>query len=382
MKTQPHYRHEYVVNVDPFNGSLCNYQNTRLHFKAMKSIRAACLFSLLSLCSGQAYASELRLFADDTVLNAVLSAPLTQVYAQKKEDVRLYMPGSLSFLAADGSKQRLELSIKTRGVFRRANCRLPPLLLNFKKKSVANTLFASQDKLKLVSPCSPTKNNQQRLIMEYLAYQAFEVVTDISLKTRLVRMSYVDSDNKKKPWTHLTFVIEDEKELAQRHGVSAIHRPKLQAGQLSDSQATLVELFQFMIGNTDFSLTRVPGSKNCCHNMQILGARDATTDLWPVPYDFDSAGLVDADYAAPSVKLPIKDVKKRLFRGRCRSAEVLAESIEKFKHHQQDIIGLFADSVHLNDRFRKKSVNYLNQFFDIVHNPKRVESEISNRCRG
>lgn len=348
----------------------------------MKCFRSLCLL-LSAILTGQSLAADtLPLFADDSVVNSVLSAPLTQVYGQKNDDVRLYMPATLSFLAPDGSKQRLDLSLKTRGVFRRANCRLPPLLLNFKKKLVADTLFEKQDKLKLVSPCAPSTNNQQRLVLEYLAYKAFEKVTDKSLKTRLLRMSYIDSDNKKKPWTHLTFVIEDEGDLARRHDLKTIHLPKVEAHQLNSSQAALVELFQLMIGNTDFSMTRVPGGKDCCHNMQILGHKGATGEFLPVPYDFDSAGLIDADYAAPSAKLPIKDVKKRLFRGLCRSDDVMNEAIDRFIQARPGIMALFADSEHLSDRYRKKSLKYLEQFFSILDDPERVQSQITGRCRG
>ncbi len=348
----------------------------------MKRLLATVVFMYLGMASQAHAANVLPLFSDESSITAVLSAPLTQVYSHKKDDVRLYMPATVSFLDPDGTKRRLDLTVKTRGVFRRAHCRLPPLLLNFKKKSVADTLFAGQDKIKLVSPCSATNNNQQRLILEYLAYKAFEKVSDTSLKTRLIRMSYIDTDNKKKPWTHLTFFIEDESDLARRQGMKAIHVPKVRPDQLDPVQAMRVELFQFMIGNTDFSMTGVPGQKDCCHNLQILGHKGSDRGYAPVPYDFDSAGLIDADYAAPSAKLPIKDVKKRLFRGRCRSDDVVSEAIESFRESRSDILALFADSTHLNNRFRKKSVQYLEEFFDILDSPKKVQTHIAGRCRG
>lgn len=347
----------------------------------MRFIHKIGLLVATSIWHNGAAADQLPLFTDETPLNVVLSAPLSQVYGQKKEDVRMYMPATLSYLGDDGSKQRLNLSVRTRGVYRRANCRLPPLQLNFKKKTVVGTIFGGQDKIKLVSPCAPTDNNQQRLILEYLAYKAFEVVTDKSLNTRLLRMSYIDTDNKIKPWTHTTFVIEHESDLAKRHDLKAMHVPKVPKHQVDSHQAALVEVFQLMIGNTDFSMVISPGTKDCCHNMQILGQKGASDGFLPVPYDFDSAGLIDATYARPSIKLPIKDVKDRLFRGRCRDDDSLMSAIERFKQVRPEILALFTESEHLNKRFRKKSVKYLDQFFALIDDPKRVQSQIIDRCR-
>ncbi|MFC2096584.1 hypothetical protein ACFLQ3_02680 [Bacteroidota bacterium] len=41
-------------------------------------------------------------------------------------------------------------------------------------------------------------------------------------------------------------------------------------------------------------------------------------DLIPVPYDFDFAGLVNADYANPAEVLDIENVTERYFLGLCR----------------------------------------------------------------
>ncbi len=340
------------------------------------------LLACALLVSGQAIADENILFAEDTTIPMVLTAPLTQIYAQKKSDVRLYMPGAIAYQALDGGKQRLELSVRTRGVFRRAQCRLPPLRLNFKKKGVKDTLFAGQNKLKLVSPCAANKASQQLLLLEHLAYQAFELVSDKSLKTRKVRMSYVDSDGRKKPWTHLTFLIEDEKELAKRHGMKAIHVPKVEVDQLNAEQTSLVELFQLMIGNTDFSTLRGPNGTDCCHNVQLLGNKNSTSDFYPVPYDFDSSGLVDASYALPADKLPINDVRKRLFRGRCKPDEVWTTAIETFLQKEIEIIGLFNNTDNLDKYHRKKSVSYIQKFFAMLKNPKLVQKNIVKACVG
>ena len=213
-------------------------------------------FVLLLISSAQASANPL--FEEDSVLNIVLNAPLNQTYVQRKAKDRLWMQGNLSYLANDASKQKLDISIRTRGIFRREHCKLPPLSLNFRKKQTKNTLFSGQDKLKLVSPCSANKNDQQNLILEYLAYRTLSQVTDYALDTRLVRISYIDSDNKRKPWTHYAFLIEHENDLAKRLDSVPIHAPKISSKQLEQNHTGLVEMFQLMIANTDYSTIRGP----------------------------------------------------------------------------------------------------------------------------
>ena len=72
---------------------------------------------------------------------------------------------------------------------------------------------------------------------------------------------------------------------------------------------TLVAIFQYMIGNTDFGV-----SAN--HNIILMqSAKDSTAKPIVVPYDFDYAGFVDAYYAVPNEGLPIENVRQRLYRG-------------------------------------------------------------------
>ena len=70
------------------------------------------------------------LFQDDAVLKAVLTAPISQAYAQRDSEVRLYFPGQWAYIDDNGETQRLQVSIRLRGNFRREYCELPPIRLN------------------------------------------------------------------------------------------------------------------------------------------------------------------------------------------------------------------------------------------------------------
>ena len=322
------------------------------------------------------------LFEEDSVLNIVLNAPLSQAYAQKNAQDRLWMNGNITFLAEDDSKQTLDISIRTRGVFRRKNCKLPPLSLNFKKKQTKGSIFSGQDKLKLVSPCNNRKTDQQNLILEYLAYKAFSQLTDYALKTRMVRVSYIDSDSRRKPLTHYAFLIEHENDLAERFDSVPIHLPKISSRQLEQYHTGLVEVFQLMIANTDYSTIRGPEGKDCCHNIELIAKPNSDINFYPIPYDFDASGLVNAEYAAPSENLRIKTVRKRLFTGRCKPDEVWSQAIDKFKNKKDSILVLFEKSNELSSKSKTQTLTYLGKFFSLIENPNRINNEIIKRCRG
>jgi hypothetical protein len=347
----------------------------------MNNVVSALVFVVLAASSHSSVAEDLPLFADDQILKAVLSAPIAQSYSQKNQEVRIYLPGQWSYTDADGETQRLEVSIRTRGHFRRFNCGLSPLQLNFKKKQVKGTLFDGQDKLKLVAPCYDKPNYQQYVLLEYLAYRTFEILTDHSFRTRLMRLTYLDSDAKLKPWTHFVFVIEDDADLAERLGLVRVKVPALKLAELDHSKATLVQLFQFLIGNNDYSLIKGDGVE-CCHNIEVLGAEGSETGRVPVPFDFDISGLVEAPYASPPSQIPIESVRSRYFYGLCQPPGLLEESIAHMQSKRAELTELFESVPELDARSRDRSLSYLRSFFKTIDNPGRVKREIENRCRG
>jgi len=322
------------------------------------------------------------LFQNDDILKAVVTAPIAQTYAQRHQDVRLYFPGQWTFIDNDGQTQRLEVSIRTRGHFRREYCNQPPLQLNFKKSQVKETLFAGQDKLKLVGPCKLDDRHQQYVILEYLAYKTFEIITDHSFKTRLLRLSYVDRDEKFEPWTSFGFVIEDDSDLARRLNLDAVRVRDVKYIELDQEKTALVQLFQLFIANTDHSLIRPSSNDDCCHNIQVLGPKDKEDVRIPVPFDFDMSGLVNARYAAPPSQIPIRDVRQRYFYGLCQPREVLDEAIAHMQSKRSEIEALFENEELLSDSQRKNSLNYVESFYAIIDSPRRVNVEIVARCRG
>ncbi|MEM7277633.1 MAG: hypothetical protein AAF385_05855 [Pseudomonadota bacterium] len=322
------------------------------------------------------------LFLEAAPLKAVLSAPMRQLNKQKRSDERMFLPGHWSYVNSEGVTNRLDISVRTRGVFRRANCRQPPLQLNFKKKAVRKTLFAGQDRLKLVVPCARGDAYQQQLYLEFLAYQLYDVVSDgPAFSTRLLDLSYVDTEKKTKPRSLPAFVIEDHGDLAKRHGYKVPQIRDIRVSQLAPDQTARLELFQYMIGNTDYS-TVAPGIKGeCCHNVKLLRDADDERSYTPVPYDFDSAGIVNAPYARPSEKLPITSVRKRLYIGRCKDPVHLESAAAHFLARQANVFAAVENAAGLTDKNRKKARVYLKRFFDIIADEKRRQLHLHKACR-
>src|SRR5215218_7358700 len=109
-----------------------------------------------------------------------------------------------------------KISICARGEFRRENCQMPSLMINF--KSTTPSALSGLKKMKMVCGCSSTSSSERFVLKEYLTYKIYNFLTDMSFKTRLVKVSYKDVNDKVKPYSQYAFLIEDVDDLAKRNG--------------------------------------------------------------------------------------------------------------------------------------------------------------------
>ena len=75
---------------------------------------------------------------------------------------------------------------------------------------------------------------------------------------RPLEITYVDTESRQQAPTHAAFLIEPENVLAKRRGAKAAEVVSIQPADLEPVQANLIEIFEFMIGNTDFSMLQGP----------------------------------------------------------------------------------------------------------------------------
>ncbi len=289
-----------------------------------------------------------------------------------------YQPARLSYTGPDGALVATDLRVRARGKSRRENCSFPPLLLNFRTNSLAGTMLEGQDRLKLVTHCEPRTENAQYVLLEYLAYRVLNLVTEDGLRVRPVRVTYFDTERGREIAAGPGILLEDEEQFAARRGLTAIPDERVARTRYADESLALVETFQYFLGNTDWSALAGPAGSECCHNVVPLARADGV--LLPIVYDFDSSGLVDADYALPAAGLPIDSVRTRVYRGSCRDPAALRASFAPFEARRTEIRALFETHPQLTERTRNKALGYVDAFYEAIADPRRVERDFRSSC--
>jgi len=331
------------------------------------------LFALLATAPTRALAQQ-DLFDAEAPLALTLEAGLKPIFNDTRDD-REDRPARLWYRTETGDTVSFDLGVRTRGFFRRKylDCDVPPLRLNFKKSQTPGTYFAGQDKLKLVTHCKDRNEAyEQYTLQEYLLYKLFNQLTDSSFRVRLVRMTYVDTRSKRRTATHYGFLIEDEDRIAERLGGRRLESGVIHQEATDRAQATRLSVFQYMIGNTDWTMPTH-------HNIKFVLADPLQPPL-AIPYDFDMAGLINAPYAAPDPQLGIRSVRERLFRGYCRTENEFDAVFADFNAQREAIVALFRDFSLLEEKYRDRALDYLESFYETINEPRSVKHEFLAVC--
>jgi hypothetical protein len=311
------------------------------------------------------------LFAANEVLEIRLSGPLKKISRDRKDEPEL-RPGELSYLADDGQEVVLAVELEPRGKSRRDRevCTFPPLWVHFDKEEVKGTLFKKQRKLKMVTYCRSSKNFQDYIVKEYLAYRILNELTDTSFRVRLLKISFDESENDKDPLVRYGFFIEHKKRLAKRID-SKVMEPtaRIPSTSLVPEQTTIAELFQYLVSNTDYSFIAPPLNDDCCHNTVLFDAGDGK--YLPVPYDFDRTGLVSPPNGQPDGNLGQRSFRDRVYRGFCRDEAVMAAALDKTREARASIDQLIAEQMGLSDRGKATALKFVAGYYQVIDDDKR-----------
>jgi hypothetical protein len=335
------------------------------------------LICVIMMTTSFAFAKEADpLFQNDEILQVTIEGPLTTLIDEKsKED---YLNGFFRYTDADGSPVEFDLKLRARGNFRHANCDYPPVRLNFKKSQTKNTLFDKQDKLKLVVHCNRSAQYHQIVLQEYLAYRVFNLLTDLSMRVRLLQVTYIDTVEQEQSPPRYAFLIEHNDRAAKRLGLKELKVLRTTVSQIEPEYLNLTSVFQYFIGNTDFSpIAGAPGS-DCCHNYILF--QKPEYQIKAIPYDFDQSGFVDAPYANANPKFRLRSVKQRLYRGRCINSGYVEGSIQKFRDNRAAIYSLIEEQQGFTDRTRKDLVKFVDNFYKVIEEQKKIENSILKKC--
>jgi len=291
----------------------------------------------------------------------------------KEKHKEAYQPAGFQCYLEDSTYLESTIKLRPRGFFRRNYCQMPPLKLKF--EDCDNPNLQKWDELKMVNYCKKGSAYQQYIFSEYLCYRIFNVLTDNSFRVRLAKLTFKDSEGKKKIVKSWGFLIEDVDVLAKRLSGKEYEDVQVFTEQTERKQMTLVSVFEYLIGNTDWS---VPAD----HNIKLVKLNDpAKPRPITIPYDFDYSGFVGTTYAIPAEQLPIENVRERLFRGYCRSEAEFESVFELFRDKRPEIIGLIENFEYLDKRVRKRLLNYTEEFYEAINNPRAVKWEFLEQCR-
>ncbi len=303
------------------------------------------------------------------IVDITLETDFEKLKAERAK--RAYQPANLTILGDEKEKLSIDFQVKTRGKFRARSCDIPPMKLKSKKKVLKEEGFNKFNELKLVIPCSEDPKFIQYIAKEFLAYKIYNCLTDKSFQVQLVNIRFQQSGKKRPMAPKLAFLIEDKEELRDRLNLTDYPDSlKLFPRDMDAKTYTLFQVFQYMVGNTDWI---VPVR----HNLDVF--QDTSGNIYPVPFDFDFAGLVDSHYAIPNPKTTLQNVRDRQFLGNDKTAKDLNEVFEIFKTNKAEIYSYISNFQWLVKSERKKIIKYLDQFYAVIEDAALVDAQFISK---
>jgi hypothetical protein len=162
--------------------------------------------------------------------------------------------------------------------------------------------------------------------------------------------------------------------VAKRHDGKVVEDLKLHPKSLQDSSSIRHDLFQYMVANTDWSTTFL-------HNAKVIQLNESKKYI-PLAYDFDMAGFVDAPYAVPNPDLGISSVQDRLYRGFCRTEDVMQAIRKEYIDKEKSITAAIK---RYESSFEPKEfasiMKYTDEFFTIMKSDSKFKYSILDKCR-
>lgn len=316
--------------------------------------------------------TSLDLFATDEPLHMTLTFDVKEYQREKHKGE--YMPVHFHWQMNDSLAIEEDIRLKVRGKTRINHCSLPPYWLDFREADMKNKALEAIGRIKIVTHCKGSQTYEEYVLKEYLCYKIYNIISPISFRVRLVRMTYVDTGRDDELSEGWAFMIEPVEMLAQRFNAIEAKEEGLLNRQMRPIEMNRLALFQYMIGNTDYS---VPHR----HNVKILSQPEfGSAGYTAVPYDFDYSGLVDAYYAVPQEVLDISSVRERYYVGPCKPDEDIVLAIEHLNLHREEILRLVQDFPYLDKRDKKSVLSYLEEYFVEAEHQNSLVFGIQRTC--
>jgi len=323
--------------------------------------------------SSDTFSTELDMFDYPYPMDIKLTYDMKAFQKNKNKDE--YRDVLFEYKFNDSLTIKHTMRMKPRGQFRKSQCTYAPFWLNIRKANVINQNLQEVKKFKVVSQCRGGKDYSDYVLKEYLAYKIYNILSPVSFRVRLARILYVDTGRKNKETRSWAFIIEPEGLLAERFEALEVKNDALSMALMRAGEMDLAALFQYMIGNPDYSIIGR-------HNMKILGLEGFGTEGYtPVPYDFDYSGIVNAEYAIPGENLGISSVRQRYYLGLCREDAEYQKAIDHIQSHREEIMTLVSDFTYLHEKHKTEILKYLDQYFTSAAQKDFIKNKLKSSCR-
>ncbi|MEX1185718.1 MAG: hypothetical protein WEA80_03930 [Gemmatimonadaceae bacterium] len=313
-----------------------------------------------------------KLFSHDSVLRLTLTTNF-RALSRSRSGAARYYGAKLTYSDTGASPITIPLRVRARGLWRRVNCEMPPVLLNFWTDSSKKTLFARLDRGRLVVHCRNNDAFEQYVLQEFQLYRIYNLLTPFSHRARLAHVTYVDSASGRQTAARHGFILEDDDDMAARNGGKQMELKGAKSGDLDPFTDALVGVFQYLIGGSDWSVAGL-------HNIQLVSQPEGVVRA--VAYDFDWSGAVNASYAKPDYRLPITAVRQRLFRGYCAPREQFTRVFALFNEQKPAIYALYSDHIGrlMNPDVVRRTLAYFDEFYETINDPRRA-AELVRSCK-
>jgi hypothetical protein len=310
------------------------------------------------------------LFSDQTPLEIKLGYSNKDM--NRKTNDSTFIDTTLEFLQNE-KWSSLQVNLRARGNFRRNECYFPPIKMKIKKDQYQGTIFDGNKTMKLVLPCKLESENNDNILQEYIAYKIYERISPFHFKTRRVNIDFSEPKGKKiKKFALKGFLIEDDKRVAKRHEGKVFER---YVHPMAMQHLTSVQnaFFQYLLGNTDFSVAYQHNGKLLYVNKEII----------PLPYDFDMTGWVNPSYATVNTTLGIKSVQDRKYRGFKREQQYFDEVRQQFLDQKADLMKMISsfEGEFSNQSEYENMFEFLKSFYDVLEDDSKFQKSIVEDSR-
>jgi hypothetical protein len=309
------------------------------------------------------------LFMSDKVIKMELRSDFSAILTSRTGKPE-FTEGELIYYTPGDEPTKISVKVMARGNFRLnpENCSFPPLLVDFRKNDLKNTIFDNQDRLKLVTPCQ----SEEDLIEEYTVYKMYNQVTDLSLKVRLVRILYFDTGIGKKVFKKYSFFIEEKEHVAKRNNASETVK-FLTPFDLDIGNFKKMSVFQYIIGNNDWFIT-------LRKNVILMQPEDTMMAPYAIPYDFDFSRFVSAKYAEPK-KIPGNFISDRsVYKGLCYTDDEFSEIFEFYRKIRPVFESTVKRQKLISQESKNQIIKYINRFYTVIENRELIKKEFLDVC--